>query len=280
MNKKIDQLVQELKDEFRLLLSISFSVFLFVLFFQPFPFEVTDLNNNLLIVAGLGAIVFFFMALVRIVIPWIFEINGQDKRQRLFPSYFNGFMIFILSSLAFIFYIRYVGGVSITFYITFKAIFICLAVPVIVGLHDSYREMRDHNEVLISERKEVQKKIEKYEEDILNKTIEFASENVSENLSLLIGEVAFIKSADNYVEIVYKEGETFRKKLIRNTLKNIESQLKQYTNFIRCHRICIVNVHYIERLNRSSNNFWLTIKDFDEQIPVSRQYLLKVKDVV
>lgn len=280
MNKQIDQLVQELKDEFRLLLTISFSVFLFVLFFQPFPFQVSDLNNNLLIVAGVGAIIFFFIALIRIVIPWLFAINDHAKKEKFFPSYFDGFMILVLSSLAVIFYIRYVGGVNLTFYITFKAIIICLAAPVILGIHDSFREMRDHNAVLIAERKEVQKQIERYEEDILNKTIEFVSENVSENFSLLIGEIAFIRSADNYVEIVYREGETFKKKLLRNTLRNIETQLNQYTNFIRCHRISIVNVHYIDKLNKISNNYWLTIKDYDEQIPVSRQYLLKIKDVV
>jgi DNA-binding LytR/AlgR family response regulator len=82
------------------------------------------------------------------------------------------------------------------------------------------------------------------------------------------------------VEIVYKEGESCKKKLIRNTLRNIETQIKQYTNFIRCHRTCIVNVHFIERLDRDSNNHWLIIRGFDETIPVSRQFLLKVKEAL
>ena len=92
------------------------------------------------------------------------------------------------------------------------------------------------NESANREKKTVQKQIEKYEEDYLNKSVEFISENITENFSLLIAEVVLIRSADNYVEIVYKEGDTFKKKLIRNTMKNIEQQIKQYSNFLRCHR--------------------------------------------
>ena len=66
--------------------------------------------------------------------------------------------------------------------------------------------------MLIIEKKSIQKQIEKYEEDLLNKSITFISENNSENFSLLISEVVFIKSADNYVEIVYREGDNYRKK--------------------------------------------------------------------
>jgi DNA-binding LytR/AlgR family response regulator len=93
-----------------------------------------------------------------------------------------------------------------------------------------------------------------------------------------LGEIALIKSADNYVEIVFLETNNFKKKLLRNTLKHIEQQLKPHSNFIRCHRICIVNTKYIEKLTKNYNNHWIIIKGYDEQIPVSRQYLLKLKE--
>ena len=79
-------------------------------------------------------------------------------------------------------------------------------------------------------------------------------------------------------KLYIKTGEYYRKKLIV-ILKNIEFQIKQYSNFLRCHRICIVNLHYIEeKLNRTNTNHWLTIKGFEEQVPVSRQYLIKIKE--
>jgi DNA-binding LytR/AlgR family response regulator len=160
----------------------------------------------------------------------------------------------------------------------FKAILICLAPAVVLSFYDSIKDLSRQNDVLVLEKKIILKQIEKYEDDYLNKTIDIISENSTETFSLLIAEVVFVRSADNYVEIVYKEGEHFKKKLIRNTLKNIEQQIKQYSNFIRCHRICIVNLYFIEKLNKNYSSHWLTIKGFEEQIPVSRQYLLKLKE--
>jgi DNA-binding LytR/AlgR family response regulator len=280
VNRKLHELIQLLNEKLGLFLTISFAVFLFVLFFQPFPLESFDFNNRLLFIAGLGAIVFLFMAVVRVFIPWLIQVSRQSINEPVFPSYLGGFIIMALCSVAFSFYLHFVGSVEMSFYIVFKAVLICLAPPVALKLHDAMHELKLQNESLILERKIIQKQVEKYEEDILNKSIEFVSENNSENLSLLISEIAFIKSADNYVEIVFKEGDAFRKKLIRNTLKNIEQQVKPYSNFIRCHRICIVNMHFIEKLNRNYNNHWLTIKGYDEQLPVSRQYLLKLKEAI
>ena len=280
MNKNVDQLVEDLRQELGLLLSISFGVFLFVLFFQPFTFENFDFDNSLLFVAGLGTIVFVIMVIIRIVIPWIFRKEKQETKVLVLPAYFNAFIILVMSSIAFEFYLRYVGMVHITFFITIKVILICLATVLISGFYDMVDELRQQNELLIIEKKSIQKQLVKYQDELQNKSIEFISENNSENLSLLISEVAVIKSADNYVEIIFKEGNIFKKKLIRNTLRNIELQIKQYSNFIRVHRICIVNINYIDKLIRSNNNHLLIISGYDEQIPVSRQYLLRLKETL
>ncbi len=255
-------------------------IFLFVLFFQPFPIEHFDFNNSLLFVAGLGVIVFVFMVLVRIIFPWFSRRNYPNHQERIVHSYYGSFIILVASTVAFAFYLHYVGSVSLTFYIMFKVALICLAPVAILRIYDILKVLKNDNEALIIEKKVLQTQVEKFEEDFLSKTVEFVSENNSENFSLTISDIAFIKSADNYVEIAYKEGDSFKRKLLRNTLKNTEQQIRQYSNFIRCHRICIVNTHYIEKLNRDYNSHWLTIKGFEEQLPVSRQYLLKLKETL
>jgi DNA-binding LytR/AlgR family response regulator len=281
MTKKVDKLIQKLRDEFGLILSISFGIFLFILYFNPFPINNLDLNNSLVYLAGFGGIVFLTVALIHSILPLLIGEHGPDENNRkLFPEYMNGFLIFLISAVAFEFYLRYVGSVKINFTISFKVFFICLVPPVILRLYDRINGLILQNESLILEKKIIQKQVEKYEEDYLNKSVEFISENTNENFSLLIAEIVFIRSADNYVEIVYKEGETFKKKLIRNTLKNIEQQIRQYSNFFRCHRICIVNLHFVEKLDRNNESHWLIIKGFSEQLPVSRQYLLKLKEAL
>jgi DNA-binding LytR/AlgR family response regulator len=220
------------------------------------------------------------MFLSRIVFLWLTLNDHQNGDESVPTSYISGFFILALSSVAFVFYMRYVGFISISFYVVFKVVLICLFPPVVLWLYDTNKEINRQNELLITEKKILQKQVEKYEEDNLNKSIEFVSDNNTENLTLLVAEVAYVQSADNYVEILYKQGDDFKKKLIRNTLKNIEVQIKQYSNFIRCHRICIVNMHYIEKLNQNYSNHWITIKGYHEKIPVSRQYLLKLKEAL
>lgn len=280
MNRKADQIFLILKEDRKLFLSISFGLFLFILFFQPFPLDRFDFNNRLLIVAGLAGIVFFFMVLVRGLSLWIIQYNDQSNNIPVIPSYLVGFIIMVISSVSFAFYLRYVGLIDITFFVMSKVILICLFPPIVLGLFDDLKELRQQNELLLLEKKMMLKQVREYKEDDLNRTIEIPSENNTESLTLRITDIALIKSADNYVEIVFKEGDQLKKKLIRNTMKNIEQQVKFYSNFIRCHRICIVNIHYIEKLNRKFNNHWVTIKGSPEQIPVSRQYLLKLKDAI
>lgn len=280
LESKLDQIFTLLNDKLKLFLSISLGIYLFILFFQPFPIERFDFNNSLLFVAGLAAIIFFFLIIVRVVISTLMNRISPNSLEYGLPPYISVGFFTILNSVAFAFYLRYVGFVSISFFIMFKIVILSLVPPLILAFYDELKELRHQNETLLIEKKFLSQQVEKYEEDILNKPISFTSENNTESLTLLIAEVALIKSADNYVEIVYKEGDSLKKKLIRNTLKNVYLQISQYSNFIRCHRICIVNIHYIEKLNRNFNNHWLSIKGYHEQIPVSRQYILKLKDAL
>jgi hypothetical protein len=280
MESRFRLLVQSLRKRLGLFVSISFGLFLFILFFQPFALNKFDFNNKLLFIAGFGAIVFAVMLLVSTAFLWIIYKNRQSGNGNIISSYLSGFFILTLCSVAFAFYLRYVGSASISFYIMFKIVLICMTPPVVLKLYDSYEGLIQQNISLISEKKLIQKRIEKYEEDNLNKSVEFISETSGENLTLLISEVVFIQSADNYVEVTFMEGQKLKKALIRNTLKNIELQIKQYSNFIRCHRTFVVNLHYVVKLNHDYNSHWVTIKGYDEKVPVSRQYLLKLKEAL
>lgn len=217
------------------------------------------------------------MVLLRVLYPWITNDDQRIEVTADFPSYLTDAIIVVLNSVAFAFYLRYVGSVSLSFYIIFKVFLICLVSAVASRLYDTINALNNRVVSLIAEKRKLQRQVETCEEDSLNISIEFNSENNAEQLKLLIGDVVFMRSADNYVEIVFVENAEFKKKLIRNTLKNIELQLKSYLNFIRCHRTCIVNTKYIDKLEKKYNNHSISILGYPEQIPVSRQYLLMLK---
>lgn len=280
MKIKLTQFIYSFKEDLKLLLSISFGIFLFILFFQPFELEQFDFNNRLLIVAGLALIIFLFLVLVRFFVHLLIQKYEQRNPESGLSSFLGGFIILSLSSVAIAFYLRYVGHINISFYTMIKIILICLAPPVIVNCYDTIQELKRQNVLYIQEKEKIPGSVEKPNKELITKHIELNSENNAENLNLLISEIVFVKSADNYVEVVYKENDIFRKKLLRNTLKNIEHQLKPHSIFMRCHRICIVNVNYIEKLNRNYGNHWLTLKGYEERIPVSLQYVMKLKEAL
>ncbi len=280
MNVTPNPLIAELTKMLGLFLSISFGVFIFILFFQPFPLDRLNNSNILVFVTGLAAIVLFFLALVRVIIPVFLNWQKKTDPGPAMPAYLSSFLILTLTSIAFPFYLHYVGSVTITFLIMFKVVILCSAPAVALWLYDRITDLNHQIGSLIIEKKIIQKKIEKYEEDFLNKPVEFISESSSEKLTLTLADVVLIKSADNYVEIIFQEDNHLKKKLIRNTLKNVENQIRVYSNFIRCHRTCIVNTHHVEKLEKSYHNHWITVKGLEEPIPVSRQYLLKLKEIV
>lgn len=280
MNKKLEQIFSLIKEDRKLFLKISFGVFLFILFFQPFAIEHFDFNNRLLIIAGMAIIVFLSMAFVKAALIWIIKSESQTFQDPTVLSYLAGFIMMVINSVALAFYLRYVGEVSITFYTMFKIILISLFTPVALVILYEISDLKHQIETLSAEKDTIQKGTPQQEQplDYLSKSIVFTSDNATDTLILHVSDVTLIKSADNYVEVAFMENKLSKKKLIRNTLKNVEQLTKPYPNFVRCHRICIVNTLYIEKLQKKFNNYWITMKGSEEQVPVSRQYLVKLKE--
>lgn len=269
---------QSFKEEMARLFILSFAVFLFILFFQPFPLGMLDYNNRLLYVTGFGTIYFLLSWLVFILIPFSlpqwFNISEWESGPPLI------LILFLLSitTTAFAFYIRFVGRVPISLYITFKMVLVCLLPLIVMKLlyriksrESTIVELQIQNKLLIAKLVEDEKSADE-------KEVEVISENKSEKLRLKINNILLIKSADNYIEIYHLENNLIDTKLIRNTLKNIESQLAIHKQFIRCHRTRIVNIMFIEKLQRDFSGYYLKMNKLDEKVPVSRQFLFQLKN--
>ena len=279
-NNIIDQFISLSKKYFKIYFWISISVFLFILFFQPFPSLKFESENKNLFIAGYGAIIFIVQIFVQIVFQRHLLRNNMDGEYNPLLNSLFYFSHIALTSVAFVFYIRYVGNTGITFNIVLRVVVISLSAPVTIYLKDMLLSMHEKYKKLLEENRQMQDKIRQFSESYADKFIEFTSENEADNIRLQVSEIIFVKSADNYVEIGFRDGGEIRKKMVRNTLKNIEKQLREFNNFVRTHRSGIVNIQYIDKLNKNFNSYWLTLIDTKETIPVSRQYLMVVKDLL
>jgi hypothetical protein len=269
----------KLPRQLKLFFSISLGIFLFFLFYEPFVLPVLDSNDKMLFFAGLGGITFFFLCLFVIVLPWLLSKNILIRERASFPELILQLCIWITTSIAFTFYIRYVGQIQISMYLVFKIALLNLLPPIILHI-DNQQYFHKQQIRLLNERYKKLASLLKNSEGRLKRSETFISENKTEKISLQLDDIILIKSADNYIEIVFREGEGIRHKLIRNTLRNIEAQLAVYTDFVRCHRTCIINMKQADNLFYSYKGYRLSVPDYNEEIPVSRQYIMKIKEVM
>ena len=106
-----------------------------------------------------------------------------------------------------------------------------------------------------------------------SRIINFFDDKDELQLSLRIDHIYFIESAENYVNIHYRNKENTERFTLRSTLKKQQEKLEKF-GFIRCHRSYLVNFDNIMLLRKDKNGPYLDFGVPDmPQIPVSKTYL-------
>ena len=265
-----------LKINVRSIASVSLGIFLFLLFFQPFNIHNPDFNNRLIILSTFGAITLVLLSIFRLVIPSIFTVAFSEARWTIGKEILINLLFVIFNSVAFSFFARYVGKIPITFHTAIIIVIISIAAASVVVMINQLYLLRQKVEQLSTNLAPAQNE----QETAPPIKIEFETENKTDYFQLLIGQLILIKSASNYVEVIYRQNNKVHKKLIRNTMQKIEKLFAPYPEMIRCHRSYIVNKNYIGKVERGTDGLVLHMSDYPGEIHVSRQYVLKVKEAL
>ena len=267
----------DLKVNLQSFIGISLGIFLFLLFFQPFLLRNSDFNNQNLIIAGFGVISFILLSVLRILFPSFLPKTFNSENWNYAKELIVNLLFLILNSVAFAFFARYVGEIKITFHTAIIVVLISMAAMVIVIVVNQFWVLNSQ----IKQLNELAGLTREYETGLgKDVEIEFESENKSEYFKLTLEQIMLIKSASNYIEVIYKTGDKISRRLIRNTIKNTEEFFSKYPTLVRCHRSCIVNKNYIQKLEKVNDGLILVLFDYPQEVHVSRQYALKVKEAL
>jgi DNA-binding LytR/AlgR family response regulator len=256
---------------------ISLGLFLFLLFFQPLDPPVNEFNRKLLILAGFGIIHLLLLAVCRIVIPSVLPGLFQSEKWTIKKEAVLHLLFLILNSVAFAFYARYVGKIEINFHIAVNIVLISAASVAVLVIINEYKFLKTKLQSFMTQNQDID--VQEPDADTLN-GIEFESENQSERFFLFPEQIILIKSAGNYIEIIYKQKEKVSRRMVRNTLANAEQLLSKYPFLIRCHRSSVVNINCIRKVDKTSEGLKLNLFDYSRPVSVSRQYVLKVKEAL
>lgn len=99
-----------------------------------------------------------------------------------------------------------------------------------------------------------------------------------DDFSLDITHFLYAKADRNYAEIFMQTGDGVDKKLKRISIKNLESQLRPFTNILRTHRSYMVNLNHIVKINGNAQGYKLSLKASGSTVPVSRSYIPKLEE--
>ncbi len=252
-------------------------MFLFMLFFIPFEFRDLEFNDRLLFIFGMSSICFVIMGVFRIILPSsIIKIIMLDT-YKISNEVVIILLIWTLNSVAYIFYLRYVGLIELSLFIGFKIVLFASIPSIILKLADVNKSLRDQLKHIVGKNVRLGKQVLDEEPIVKSKEI-FSSDSHGDKIEVHPDDVVLIKSADNYVNIIYREGEEIKQKMLRNTLKHMQDQLRKHPEFLKCHRTYIINSLYIVNLINNYKGYRLQLLGYEEDIPVSRQYILAVKE--
>ena len=259
----------------KLIFFISIGVLVFLYLFQPLDVSLMDNKQKLYVVVGLGIITFLSLSLNLLILPSLFpgifiKRIWNIKKEILWN-------IWILSTISVGYYLYYkLLGI---FEIDFKTVLglIIIAIIPITGLITVSRNRILRSYLKLSEG--INKKL-KEKKSIEEKLVHFESDYVKDNLSIKVNLLLFIRAANNYIEVFWKEGEEIKNQMIRTSLSKAEELLKEHKFIFKCHRSYMVNMRSIDKIEGNIQGYKIFFENLDFSIPVSKNFAFKLKQLI
>ena len=135
-----------------------------------------------------------------------------------------------------------------------------------------YFSWRDKNSILQNLKQE-----DKTAEVQKKNLIAFKDEKGEFKISIVLENLLYVDSADNYATIHYLNKSKLSHFLIRTSLKWMEENLTKDSPLVRCHRSYIVNLDKVKVLRKTKDGIYLELDALNTpDIPVSKTYYERV----
>ncbi len=263
-----------LKHNAKIVFFISVGVLGFIFVFQPVEIEKLLSKLDILYLAsGLAVSTFIVLSLNLIVLPSFFPKLFERDKWNIKKEIIWIFWTLIVISFSYYFFYAKLFGISFIDYSALWKITILGFIPIVVLI------VINHNSLLRSHLKTSEQLNTKLNErkKSKEKLVYIDSDYKKDKLILKANAIILVKAADNYVEIYFKDDEEIKKQMIRNTIKNMEEKLKDFSFIIRCHRSFIVNTKHIKKVEGNSQGYKLFFENTDMSALVSQMYIQDFK---
>ncbi|GAA5221939.1 LytR/AlgR family response regulator transcription factor [Membranihabitans marinus] len=111
-----------------------------------------------------------------------------------------------------------------------------------------------------------------------DKRIIFKDDQQTTKLIVDENNLLYVQSQDNYIAVHYLLDKIVKKKLIRNTLKNISKDIGEGI-LIKVHRSYLVNISQLSSFQKEGKKHWIYLNSLpNDPIPVSSTYIKAVEE--
>ncbi len=261
-------------------MSILFSVFVFLFLsvFKPFGLHEAGMNLYLL-TAGYGLVCLVIMVLLNIVLvpllPGLFRESAWTTGHQIFWTLVNVALIG-LGNAVFTMWV-FDGVIELHGLLRFELYTLSIGLfPVAVSaLLNQFRLERQYSRASLRLNEQLHPETRQPVPD--EATLTLHSDNQGEDLHISAHQLLYFQAADNYVEVVYQQGNQLQKTLLRTTLKRVEAELAGHPQFWRCHKSYLVNKNYVTRFSGNAQGYRLHLQYSDALVPVSRSLYQSLK---
>ena len=271
MNNKIPAYLYDKKNSIRLIIFTAVFALLFINIFEPFgsrnwyPY-ISDINyfasSSLIILTGMLVVVISRMIL-----------TAYSKRYNVFYWQYGIFIICEILAMA-IFYTLFAkfvpeGGADRELKEIFNQSLTNTALILLLPYSISWLYFSWKDKSALLEDIENAKSTDYKSKSI----IAFPDEKGDLKISIMLDNLLYIESADNYTSIYYMNKSDISHFLLRNSLKWIEEQYATDTPLTRCHRSFIVNMDKVKILKKIKGGIVVELDaEQTPDIPVSKTY--------
>jgi hypothetical protein len=265
----------DLKHNTKIIFFISVGVFGFLFLFQPLQINELATRDKYFLVIGLGVITFLSLSLNLLILPSLFPkiLSGNSwnvKKEILWDIW-----ILFTVCVGYFLYYKALGIMVFGFEMIITMVLIAtVPISVLIVLNRN-RLLRSY----LNSARELNIKLKEHK-SLPDKLVHFISDYQKDNLSIKVSLILFVRSANNYIEVFWKEGHAVKSQLVRCSLTKAEDILKDDKFIFKCHRSYLANINHIDKIEGSSQGYRLFFESVDFPVPVSKNYADKLKDLI
>jgi hypothetical protein len=243
--------------------------------FQPLDVSTLANEQKIYVAIGLGLVTFLSLSLNLLILPSLFPKMFFKNIWNIWKEIIWNIWILSTISVGYFLYYKALGIFDIDFN-TIVGLILIGVIP-ITGLITVNQNRKLRSYLNLAEG--INKKL-KENKSIEEKLVHFESDYVKDNLSIKVSFLMLIRSANNYIEVFWKEGERVKSQMIRTSLLKAELLLKEHKFIFKCHRSYMVNINFIDKIEGNIQGYKLFFESLDFSIPVSKNFAYKLKELI